>query len=90
METIGKRLKRLRLQKELSVAKIASHLGVSESTYRDWEHGRSIQGEPYVKLAEVLGVGAFELITGEPSDRAWIIAELDQLDAVIKRLRLAV
>jgi DNA-binding transcriptional regulator YiaG len=42
MEKIGERLREFRKASGLSVTKVASHVGVSESTYRDWEHGRAI------------------------------------------------
>lgn len=87
METIGKRLRRFREARGLSVAKVAVYVEVSESTYRDWEHGRAIQGEPYPKLAEILGVGLTELIVGEGSVKDWIFSELDQIERIVKTLR---
>jgi transcriptional regulator with XRE-family HTH domain len=65
MENFSQRLKRLRKLKKLSVRKVAQAVGVSESTYREWEYGRSIQGEPYEKLSSVLGVSLTELMTGK-------------------------
>jgi len=47
-------LKARREELGVKVKDIATHVGVAESTYRDWENGRNIQGEPYVKLAEIL------------------------------------
>lgn len=44
---------------------VASDADIPTSTYRDWEYGRTIQGTPYVKLASVLGVSLYELLTGE-------------------------
>ena len=87
LETIGKRLRRFRETRGLSVTKVAAYVGVSESTYRDWEQGRAIQGEPYPKLAEILAVGLTELIVGETSDKDWIFGELEQIERIIKILR---
>lgn len=87
METIGKRLRKFREARGLSVTKVAAFVGVSESTYRDWEQGRAIQGEPYPKLAEVFAVGLTELVVGERSDRDWIFGELEQLERIIKIIR---
>ncbi|MBX2988047.1 MAG: helix-turn-helix transcriptional regulator [Bdellovibrionaceae bacterium] len=64
-EQLGARLKRLRLQRGLSTSELAKSLGVSPSTYREWEYGRAIRGEPYDKLASALGVSLHELVLGE-------------------------
>ncbi|MCX6126463.1 MAG: helix-turn-helix transcriptional regulator [Proteobacteria bacterium] len=87
METIGKRLRRFREASGLSVAKVAAYVGVSESTYRDWEQGRAIQGEPYPRLAEIFAVGLTEVIVGERSDKDWIFAELEQIERIIRIVR---
>ncbi|MGZ3694567.1 MAG: helix-turn-helix domain-containing protein [Bdellovibrionota bacterium] len=64
METIGKRLRRLRKLRGLSLKEVGAAIGVPVSTYKEWEYGRAIQGEPYEKLAECLGVSLGELLTG--------------------------
>lgn len=38
------------------------------TTYREWEFGRAIQGQPYMAMAEVLGVTLSELMTGDETD----------------------
>lgn len=38
----------------------AKRIGVPETTYREWEYGRAITGEPYPKIAE-----AFEITLEE-------------------------
>lgn len=65
MREFGKRLKYLRLKKNLSIKEIAITLNVSPSTYRDWEYGREIKGEPYIKLAEIFEVSLKYLLTGK-------------------------
>ncbi len=64
MKTLGQRLKIFRTKTTLSAREVASQVGVSVSTYRDWENGRAIKGEPYTKLAEVLGVHVLEVLEG--------------------------
>jgi len=64
MDNFGTRLKRLREERSLNVKEMAAQIGVATSTYRDWEYGRDIKGEPYVKIAEILGVSVYELLTG--------------------------
>lgn len=76
-ETIGQRLKRLRLKSGLTITEAAQVLGVSPSTYREWEYGRAIRGEPYAKIAEAFHVTLSELLLGEKPamSRAWALAE---------------
>ena len=59
--TFGKRLKSLRIKKGLSISECAKALSVSPSTYREWEYGRSIIGEPYPKMAELFEVSLSDL-----------------------------
>lgn len=63
-ETFALRLRRLRETKGIKVKEMSLLLGVSVSTYRDWEYGRAIKGEPYPKMAEILSVSLQELLTG--------------------------
>lgn len=84
MEDLGKRLTRLRLQKGLSVSDVARKVGVSPSTYREWEQGRQIKGEPYEKLASLFEVSLTELITGK---RPQIEVFLKQVESAVKNIR---
>ena len=34
----------------------AHRTGVPETTYREWEYGRQIRGEPYRKIAEAFNI----------------------------------
>ena len=68
METVGQRLKRLRVEREYSLNHCARKIDVSPSTYAGWEEGRTIQGEPYVKLAMLLDVSLSYILTGQSND----------------------
>jgi transcriptional regulator with XRE-family HTH domain len=76
--TISERLKFYRKQKSYSIREVAEKLNISQSTYRSWENGVNISGEPYVKLAEIFEVGLHELITGEVSDSLHLISEIER------------
>lgn len=41
----------------------ARRIGVPETTYREWEYGRAIRGEPYPKIAAAFGV-SLEVLFG--------------------------
>lgn len=57
----GERLRVLREKRGLTLKGTANLVGVPISTYREWEYGRKILGEPYLKLAEVFEVSLNEL-----------------------------
>lgn len=84
MSTLGKRLTNFRNTKELSINQVARKLGVSPSTYRTWEYGASIKGEPYIQLAKIFEVSLSELLTGNktPMDK-----HLTEIEAQVKILR---
>jgi len=90
METMGKRLKAYRLKRNLSQKQVADLVGISASTYRDWEYGKQIKGEPYAKLAQALGTTISELLGGQisHSDKVReLIAHINALDELVKLLR---
>lgn len=87
-ENLGNRLKRLRKQTHLTAKEVAHRLGVATSTYREWEMGRAIRGEPYPALCEVLNVSLHELLLGERSpDQQTIMSEIDAIEARLQALR---
>lgn len=81
---IGKRLAELRKKTRKTAAQVADEIGVSESTYRDWEQGRQIRGEPYLALAKALDTSLTCLLTGEmpPLQR-----ELEKAEAILRNAR---
>lgn len=86
-EPLGARLRRLRLANGLTIQQIAKHLGVATSTYREWEYGRSIRGEPYAMLADIFDSTIYEILTGEKFNAGKIQVELDQIEYHVKSLR---
>lgn len=87
MERINHRMKRLREEKGLSLKRAAEMTQVAVSTYREWENGREIQGEPYVRIAQVLNVGLYELMTGEKAKLSKILSELIEIEQSCQKLR---
>jgi transcriptional regulator with XRE-family HTH domain len=85
--SLSKRLKYFRNKKKLSVKEIAAAIEVPVTTYREWEHGRSILGEPYEKIAEALGVTLEELITGKSPAHSEIINQCDEIQNRLASLR---
>lgn len=85
----GNRLKKIRQEKGYSLSKAARLLGISQSTYRDWERGRAIKGEPYPKLADFYNITLAELfgITESKND---ISVELQLMEESIRRIRMRI
>lgn len=87
MEPMGKRLRRLREGKNLSISEVSRMTKIPISTYREWEYGREIKGEPYLKLAEVFGVTLHELITGLPTNRDDFFSAIADVENALSRLK---
>tara|TARA_B100000212_G_C27234380_1_gene473050 strand:- start:199 stop:468 length:270 start_codon:yes stop_codon:yes gene_type:complete len=83
--SLGERLRTLRTEKKLLISEVARHVGVSVSTYRDWEYGREIKGEPYLKLATLLNVNLTYLLTGKDSE---VFKGLEEIESIVKNIRL--
>ena len=63
---LANRIKLRRIERGLTAQFIAEQLGVSTSTYFDWENGRQIRGEEhYESLSIILQMSLTELITGK-------------------------
>jgi len=62
MSNFSQRLKALRQSRGLTVKEAAKIVGVPMTTYRDWEYGRAVTGEPYVQIAKAFGVSLNSLM----------------------------
>lgn len=64
-QAIGERIRRARLKAGLRQYQIAERTGVSRSAVSAWELGQGISSEKLVLFAQIVGVSAEWLITGE-------------------------
>ena len=87
MSSLANRLKAQRNHLGLSVAEVARRVNVAPSTYRDWEYGRSIKGEPYLKLAGVFGVSLSELLVGEAAKPVEVKLKLEEIERILKEIK---
>lgn len=87
MDTIHARLKRYRQQRGLTIQEVSSRTGIPASTYKEWENGRQIRGEPYLLLAEVYQVSIQELITGQKNKSTSLLARFDALEAELQNIK---
>lgn len=66
LETIAQRLVRLRKEAGLSQAQMSEKLGISQPVVSDYERGTTrLHGELILKVADILGVSADELLGRE-------------------------
>ena len=84
---LGSRLRQIRNKQGLSASDVAAALGVSASTYREWENGRAIRGEPYVKLAKILQISLTELLTGEMTESSQVLSEFLNLEKQLLKFK---
>ena len=87
MEKIADRLKKLRERKGLTQIRLAKLAKIPVSTYRDWEGGKAITGEPYAVLAKLLDVSIGYLITGEHIVANSLLFDIDKIIEDVKSLR---
>ncbi len=86
-ESFHARLCRLRENRGLTQKKVARIVGVPESTYRNWEYGGAIRGQPYVRLAQALEVGLSELLVGSLPRQASLLQIMNEIEVQIRKLR---
>lgn len=84
---LGARLKNFRLRAGFSAEEVSRKVGVASTTYREWENGRAISGEPYEKLARVLGVTVYQLLGIQEINLHEIANELEKIEKLIQNLK---
>ncbi|MBS1984581.1 MAG: helix-turn-helix transcriptional regulator [Bdellovibrionales bacterium] len=87
-EKFGNRLREARQRRGLSAKQLAALVGVSPTTYREWEYGRSIRdAKVYAKLARALEMKLSFLLTGQDADPEALRSAVDDLERAVLRLR---
>ena len=84
---IGKRLKAHRILKGLSIQDAAGRIGVAASTYREWENGRAITGNPYSKISATLDIGVYKILGIEDESKEALFNCLIELEKSIQNLK---
>lgn len=87
MSTISQRLKTLRENQNMTIKEVSERANIPVTTYREWESGREITGEPYVKLAYALNVTLYELLTGEKSNVADLLTEFSKIESMLMNFK---
>jgi transcriptional regulator with XRE-family HTH domain len=86
METFHQRLRRLRKNSGFTIRDLAKKISVPESTYREWEYGRGVRGQPYLKLADALEVSVYELLGGSAKNKASVMARFHDVEKAVSAL----
>ena len=84
---LGLRMRRFRVKQGLSAEEVARRIGVSPSTYRDWESGRPIKGEHYPLICTVLKCGLSELLGTSQTKEIAISEELRKVEESLSVIR---
>ncbi len=84
---IGQIMRNRRIELGKKPSQIAHIIGVSESTYRDWENGRKIQGEPYIKIAQALEINILKLLEVEKAEHIYVREQLEQIENIVKNIQ---
>lgn len=84
---IGDRLRVYRHQRDLKPKDVAKAVGVAVTTYREWENGRRISGEPYLALAKLFQIPVAELLSGEPIPNSRAFDQLENIESLLKNLK---
>jgi len=87
MKLISQRLVHFRNLKGLTQKQVAERLAVPVTTYRNWEYGKAIRGEPYVALAQIFEISILELLTGSKPGKSEMLRALENLDKEVKNIR---
>lgn len=85
----GKTLSALRKKKNLTAHEVATAIGVATSTYRDWESGRAITGNPYKKMTEIYEVSLAQLFGIQEEDKTKQLEKIEELEKLLRELKLA-
>jgi transcriptional regulator with XRE-family HTH domain len=87
MNSIHARLRFYRTRKNLTIQEVSNQTGIPASTYKEWENGRQIRGEPYPALSQVFQVSLQELITGNSSPANPVFEQLDGIIHTIDTIK---
>src|SRR5438034_2484544 len=81
-ETVGQRLARLRRERGLTQVELAERLGIAQPIVSDYERGElRLHGQLIVRLTEILGVSADELLGLTPTPAAGPRSEEPRLNS---------
>lgn len=83
---LAARLKRLRRLRGFSTVEAAKLIGVPPTTYREWEYGRQITGEPYPDIARAFEVTLDELFGNDPSNTS-LESDFGRLEILLKAIK---
>lgn len=81
-------MKQVREDRGMTLKETAQKIGVSTSTYRDWEYGRKVPVSHVTKIAEVLSISVYDLV-GEtsPKDQGQVLEAIRLIEEALKKLK---
>lgn len=90
-QELAKRMKYFRELAGLSQKEAANLIEVSESTYSDWEHGKTILGEPYPAMAKAYKISLNTLFGLDENENKSVDDKFNQIitDLIILKDQIA-
>jgi transcriptional regulator with XRE-family HTH domain len=87
MNTIGSRIKELRLKKDLTQEELAAQLGIKRSTLANWEIDRAAPGNSQLtELAKFFAVSVDFLLGPNPNDISYVVLSPEDLE-LLRRIK---
>jgi len=87
---LAQKIRKLRLERKMTLKETAKLLDVPASTYRDWEYGRKIPADAILKLAEAFDVPINVFTHRETNPGADLQMAIDLIEEALKIVRNAV
>lgn len=80
------RLRELRQARRLTQKETAKLVGVPQSSYRQWEYGQAITGEPYPQLAKAFNISLDTLFNIETNEKN-LERDLDLIVSIVQNIK---
>ncbi len=87
---IAQRIRKLRLERKMTLKETANLLDVPVSTYRDWEYGRKMPADAILKLSEAFDVPITVFTHREMNPGSDLQRAIDLIEEALKIVRNAV
>ena len=84
---LGKKIRNLRLERNMTMKDVAIALQISRSTYRDWEYGSKVPAKALAQIADVFRVSLNELMEQDALDAQLFPHAISLIEEALRILR---
>lgn len=86
---LAQKIRKLRLERKMTLKETAKYLEVPVSTYRDWEYGRKMPADAILKLSEAFDVPMTVFTHREMGPGADLQRAIDLMEEALRIVRNA-